>query len=60
MVYRTDDLARLLPDGGYKLSGRKDDQVKVYGYRIELGEIEHAIQSTDVVEGCMVLAPTIH
>ncbi|KAL8759743.1 MAG: hypothetical protein Q9199_000549 [Rusavskia elegans] len=57
IVYRTGDLALLLPDGGYELSGRKDDQVKVHGYRIELGEIEHAIQSTDAVEGCVVLAP---
>ncbi|KAL8654815.1 MAG: hypothetical protein Q9210_001273 [Variospora velana] len=59
-IYRTGDLARLLPDGGYELSGRKDDQVKVNGYRIELGEIENAIQGTDAVEGCIVLAPTVH
>ncbi|KAL8882572.1 MAG: hypothetical protein Q9198_000447 [Flavoplaca austrocitrina] len=59
-IYRTGDLARLLPNGGYELSGRKDDQVKVNGYRIELGEIENAIQGTDAVEGCVVLAPTIH
>ena len=60
VIYRTGDLARLLPNGGYELSGRKDDQVKVNGYRIELGEIENAIQYTDIVESCVVLAPNVY
>ncbi|KAI4138854.1 MAG: hypothetical protein LQ341_004487 [Variospora aurantia] len=59
-IYRTGDLARLLPHGGYELNGRKDDQVKVNAYRVELGEIVNAIQGTDTVEGCVVLAPTVH
>ena len=60
VIYRTGDLARLLPNGGYELCGRKDDQVKVNGYRIELGEIESAIQYTDIVQSCVVIAPNVH
>ncbi|KAI9716367.1 MAG: NRPS [Candelaria pacifica] len=60
MTYRTGDLARLHPDGGYELSGRKDDQVKINGYRIELGEVENAIQRTGAIDGCIVLAPKLH
>ncbi|KAI9778948.1 MAG: hypothetical protein M1835_004799 [Candelina submexicana] len=59
MAYRTGDVARLHPDGGYELSGRKDDQVKINGYRIELGEVENAIQRTDAFDGCIVLAPKL-
>jgi acyl-coenzyme A synthetase/AMP-(fatty) acid ligase/aryl carrier-like protein len=39
-LYRTGDLACRLAEGGIKLLGRVDDQVKLRGFRIELGEIE--------------------
>ncbi|NQY06745.1 MAG: amino acid adenylation domain-containing protein, partial [Flavobacteriaceae bacterium] len=42
-LYKTGDLARLLPDGTIEFIGRKDTQVKIRGYRIELGEIEFAL-----------------
>ncbi|MEV0174180.1 amino acid adenylation domain-containing protein [Streptomyces sp. NPDC050803] len=48
-VYRTGDIARLLPGGDIELVGRVDNQVKVNGYRIELEEIEHALNSLDSV-----------
>lgn len=43
LLYKTGDLARLLPDGNVEFLGRLDRQVKVHGYRIELGEIESVL-----------------
>lgn len=39
-LYKTGDLARILPDGNIECLGRNDFQVKIRGYRIELSEIE--------------------
>jgi amino acid adenylation domain-containing protein len=39
-VYRTGDVVRVRPDGGYDFIGRNDRQVQVGGVRTELGELE--------------------
>jgi len=42
-IYKTGDLARILPDGNCEYCGRIDRQVKINGIRIELMEIESQI-----------------
>jgi len=42
-VYKTGDLAVLLPDGCINYIGRIDNQVKLRGFRIELSEIDTKI-----------------
>ena len=55
-LYKTGDLARLLPDGNIQFVGRIDNQVKIRGYRIELGDIEAAIsQHPDVAEAAVTV-----
>jgi amino acid adenylation domain-containing protein len=52
-VYRTGDMARLMPDGRIDFLGRRDQQVKVRGHRIELGEIEAALARHRGVSRCV-------
>lgn len=53
-MYRTGDIARLLPDGNIEFLGRIDHQVKIRGYRIELGEIENCIMNIGNIKKCVV------
>ncbi|MCZ8521358.1 MULTISPECIES: non-ribosomal peptide synthetase [Paenibacillus] len=55
-MYRTGDMARMLPDGNIVFVGRKDHQVKIRGYRIELGEIESRLAAYPGIRECHVLA----
>ncbi|MFD7065176.1 amino acid adenylation domain-containing protein [Streptomyces sp. NPDC059906] len=54
-VYRTGDLAELLPDGTLRFHGRQDTQVKIRGHRIELGEIETALRADADVADAVAL-----
>eukprot|EP00238_Polyblepharides_amylifera_P000362 CAMPEP_0196573638 /NCGR_PEP_ID=MMETSP1081-20130531/3504_1 /TAXON_ID=36882 /ORGANISM="Pyramimonas amylifera, Strain CCMP720" /LENGTH=1103 /DNA_ID=CAMNT_0041891419 /DNA_START=306 /DNA_END=3617 /DNA_ORIENTATION=- len=42
-VYRTGDLAQILPDGSLEITGRCDSMVKLRGYSVVLGAVEAAI-----------------
>jgi amino acid adenylation domain-containing protein/thioester reductase-like protein len=54
-LYKTGDLARLMPDGRIQFIGRVDNQVKIRGHRIELGDIEAAIcQYVDIQEAAVI------
>ncbi len=59
-MYRTGDQASWMEDGNIAYEGRLDDQVKIRGYRIELGEIENAINRSDKVQDCVVVAKEDH
>lgn len=53
-MFRTGDLARMLPGDGYSFLGRTDDQVKIGGLRIELGEIRSVLDRHDAVAQSVV------
>ncbi|HEX2268538.1 MAG TPA: amino acid adenylation domain-containing protein [Pyrinomonadaceae bacterium] len=55
-LYKTGDLARVLPNGEIDYLGRIDHQVKVRGFRIELGEIESVTAQYQGVREVVVLA----
>ncbi|TDF92725.1 non-ribosomal peptide synthetase [Paenibacillus piri] len=55
-LYRSGDLARLLPNGEMEYFGRMDHQVKIRGFRIELGEIESRLLQLKHVSEAAVLA----
>lgn len=57
-VYRSGDLAYLLPDGNFMFLGRTDNQVKIRGYRIELDEIRTQIQRINGVKDAFVSTTT--
>jgi acyl carrier protein len=55
-MYRSGDLACLLPNGELAYLGRIDDQVKIRGHRIELGEVQAVIGQLPGVSEAVVLA----
>jgi amino acid adenylation domain-containing protein len=55
-LYKTGDLARVLPDGSIEYLGRLDFQVKLRGFRIELGEIEAVLLKHPSVLEAVVIA----
>jgi amino acid adenylation domain-containing protein len=56
VLYRTDDVVRMLPDCNVEFKGRLDHQVKIRGYRVELGEIEAQMLSIPGIRNCVVTA----
>lgn len=54
-IYRSGDLARMLPNGEMEYLGRIDHQVKIRGFRIELGEIESRLLSHPDIKEATVL-----
>ncbi|MCR5027402.1 MAG: AMP-binding protein, partial [Methanobrevibacter sp.] len=54
IMYRSGDMARLLPDGSLGFIGRRDGQVKIRGNRVELSEIEDILRELDYVEDVTV------
>jgi tyrocidine synthetase-3 len=55
LLYKTDDITRVLPDLTIEFKGRADDQVKVRGFRITLGEIEHQLNKHESILESVVL-----
>src|SRR5262249_58586158 len=55
-LYKSGDLARVLPNGLIELLGRTDLQVKVRGFRIELGEVEATLAQHPAVREAAVVA----
>jgi amino acid adenylation domain-containing protein len=55
LIYKTDDLGRILPDGNLEFLGRMDRQVKIRGNRIELAEVEAKILKYEPVREVVVL-----
>lgn len=55
-IYKTGDLARMLPNGEIEFLGRSDFQLKISGVRVEPGEIEARIAEYPGVTECIVLA----
>ncbi|MFG2169744.1 amino acid adenylation domain-containing protein, partial [Micromonospora chersina] len=55
-LYRSGDLARLLPDGTLDYLGRSDQQLKIRGHRIEPAEIEAALTQHPNVKAAIVTA----
>jgi amino acid adenylation domain-containing protein len=55
-MYKTGDLARMLPEADLEVIGRNDSQVKIRGYRVELKEIESVLCGHKAIKECVVCA----
>lgn len=54
-MYKSGDLAKLMPKGELVYMGRNDEQVKIRGFRIELSEIENAIRIIEPTINSMIV-----
>lgn len=55
-LYKSGDLASVLPDGQLEFHGRADGQVKIRGFRIEIGEIEAALgRRPEIAEAVVIV-----
>jgi tyrocidine synthetase-3 len=57
-LYRSGDLARLLPGGDIEYLGRIDTQVQVRGHRVEPGEIANRLLSHHDIKDAVVIERT--
>jgi amino acid adenylation domain-containing protein len=55
-LFRTGDMARLLPDGQIAFLGRTDEQVKVRGHRVEPSEVTAVLNGHSHVQQSIVVA----
>ena len=53
-LYRTGDVARLLPNGEIEFLGRVDEQIKIRGFRVEPGEIVSALNAYPGIQASAV------
>jgi acyl carrier protein len=56
-LYRSGDMARMLPDGTLEFTGRADGQVKIRGRRVETGEVQGVLAEHPAVAHAVV---TVH
>ncbi|MCM3631097.1 amino acid adenylation domain-containing protein [Paenibacillus glycanilyticus] len=54
-IYKSGDIAKLLPDGTVEYVGRRDSQIKIRGHRIEIGEIEDSFAKIPDVQDVAVI-----
>jgi amino acid adenylation domain len=54
-IYKSGDIAKLLPDGTVEYVGRRDSQIKIRGHRIEIGEIEDSFTKIPNVQDIAVI-----
>lgn len=54
-LYKTGDLACILPSGELEYLGRADDQVQVRGFRVEPGEIESILEQYPLISKAVVV-----
>lgn len=59
LLYKTGDMARVLPDGNIDFLGRLDHQLKIRGHRIETGEIQDVLQKHPAIKSAIVVGKEI-